>query len=709
MSADSQVHKEIRRLLWAMRDGVIAPDDAEHLRTMLLEDPKAREFYVWHMFLAGSLEWDHSAGASGQWSVAGGQCKEGSGIWDQGSGASIHPSSLIPHPSSIPPIIVDPSPTLHSPLGSFLFSHLAAAVILGIGLLIGLAWRISLPTPERQEPSVAGVARPVGRITVLADCKWSKQGSGFRGQVAGIPKTKDQRPKTVYLGDRFLLSSGLMEITYDTGAKVILQGPCTYEIDSDRGGYLAIGKLTARVEKGSGGRDQGSGKTHSSAFSLQPSALFAVRTPTATVTDLGTEFGVEVEQSGATRSHVFQGSVEVRSSNSRRLTTSEESVEILRVGESARVERGRNQKAIITREPGQSNRFIRRIPSSFIPHPSSLGKSPSSLIPHPSSLAYRLTDLGTFGGGMSKAHAINAAGQVVGEATTASGVTHAFLHANGKLKDLGTIGGGNSCAYGVNSTGHIVGKSGTGDDDCRAFVFSNGKMTDLGTLGGPAACAMAINDVGQIVGHSQKSDSIRHAFLYTRGTGLKDIGALGGPKAQSGALGINATGFVVGRSETKAGLVHAFLYGDSVMKDLGTLGGNDSLSHRINALGQVVGVSTIADGNNHAFVYENNMGMRDLGAFSSGNSFAADINNQGQIVGTANRISNGAACIHAFLFSSERMIDMNDLVDPAIGWTLVGATAINDSGQIVGQGKTPDGNTRAFLLTPVNRPRGEER
>jgi hypothetical protein len=37
--------------------------------------------------------------------------------------------------------------------------------------------------------------------------------------------------------------------------------------------------------------------------------LFAVRTPTAIVTDLGTEFGVEVEKSGVTRSHVFQGKV----------------------------------------------------------------------------------------------------------------------------------------------------------------------------------------------------------------------------------------------------------------------------------------------------------------------------------------------------------------------------------------------------------------
>ena len=40
-----------------------------------------------------------------------------------------------------------------------------------------------------------------------------------------------------------------MEITYDTGAKVILQGPVTYVVESKDGGFLSLGKLTARVEK----------------------------------------------------------------------------------------------------------------------------------------------------------------------------------------------------------------------------------------------------------------------------------------------------------------------------------------------------------------------------------------------------------------------------------------------------------------------------
>ncbi len=113
-----------------------------------------------------------------------------------------------------------------------------------------------------------------------------------------------------------------MEITYRSGATVILEGPCSYEVDSPSGGFLSLGKLTARVEtKAEGGRGKGEEESRNvqvskssnpeSPFPLPPST-FVVRTPTAVVTDLGTEFGVEVDRSGGTRSHVFQGKVEMR-------------------------------------------------------------------------------------------------------------------------------------------------------------------------------------------------------------------------------------------------------------------------------------------------------------------------------------------------------------------------------------------------------------
>ena len=66
----------------------------------------------------------------------------------------------------------------------------------------------------------------------MVDCKWA--GTAFDSPV-------------VPLGRKYELASGLMEITYDTGAKVILQGPVTYEVESKNGGFLPVGKLTGKV------------------------------------------------------------------------------------------------------------------------------------------------------------------------------------------------------------------------------------------------------------------------------------------------------------------------------------------------------------------------------------------------------------------------------------------------------------------------------
>ena len=64
-----------------------------------------------------------------------------------------------------------------------------------------------------------------------------------------------------------------MEIAYDSGATVILQGPCQYEIESARGGFLSLGKLTARVEKraeGGGRRAEGEWAMGSGQWAVNP-------------------------------------------------------------------------------------------------------------------------------------------------------------------------------------------------------------------------------------------------------------------------------------------------------------------------------------------------------------------------------------------------------------------------------------------------------
>ena len=112
--------------------------------------------------------------------------------------------------------------------------------------------------------------------------------------TAFIPHPSSLIPQSlVSLGDKFALASGLMEITYDTGAKVILQGPVTYEVESASGGFLSEGKLLGKV----------TGKSAKG---------FRIETPTAEVVDLGTEFGVDVAKDGTSEIHVLKGLVQTQ-------------------------------------------------------------------------------------------------------------------------------------------------------------------------------------------------------------------------------------------------------------------------------------------------------------------------------------------------------------------------------------------------------------
>jgi probable HAF family extracellular repeat protein len=133
-----------------------------------------------------------------------------------------------------------------------------------------------------------------------------------------------------------------------------------------------------------------------------------------------------------------------------------------------------------------------------------------------------MTDLGTFGGGISEAYAINDAGQVVGWSDRPDAYWHAFVTVNGVMTDLGTLGGDRSHAYGINNAGQVVGWSDTPDGDWHAFITVNGVMTDLNSLLDPADAAVwtlssanAINDSGQIAASGYVEWGYPHALLLT--------------------------------------------------------------------------------------------------------------------------------------------------------------------------------------------------
>ena len=241
----------------------LRPEDLTRLESLLAEDPQARRFYGIYMLMHAELAWRFRGGGqtatAGQGVAGSPAIEERSGIGDRVSGFGVGDQELDadgfapaaevagPLPSAVPfppsPLITGHYPPTTNFVGGPVFSYMVATLIVGVMLLSAWAYKV---THIRQEvvfgPSRAGTLQEspelvfVGRVTGMTDCRWSD------------PSTETYIGSSVPLGRKYALSAGLMEITYNSGARVILDGPCTYKVESVAGGYLALGKLTARVE-----------------------------------------------------------------------------------------------------------------------------------------------------------------------------------------------------------------------------------------------------------------------------------------------------------------------------------------------------------------------------------------------------------------------------------------------------------------------------
>lgn len=126
-----------------------------------------------------------------------------------------------------------------------------------------------------------------------------------------------------------------------------------------------------------------------------------------------------------------------------------------------------------------------------------------------------------------------------------------MVHADWSIIGLGTQGGSTSAANAINNSGLVVGNASTTSGDSHAFITGPDGvgMTDLGTLGGSSSDAKTINDLGQIAGTFRPAvDSfIAHAFITSPdAAGMTDLGTFG--KVSVIVQGMNNSGQVAGFS-----------------------------------------------------------------------------------------------------------------------------------------------------------------
>ena len=117
---------------------------------------------------------------------------------------------------------------------------------------------------------------------------------------------------------QFILRSGLLEITYGSGAKVVLEGPVIYQVASPNHGYLRQGKLTVYVpRKGSGVGGRGSGAGQGGSPPSIDAPLFTLHAPNVVLTDRGGKLGIWVDRSGDSHTYVFDGRADLQLSGHR--------------------------------------------------------------------------------------------------------------------------------------------------------------------------------------------------------------------------------------------------------------------------------------------------------------------------------------------------------------------------------------------------------
>lgn len=217
----------------------------------------------------------------------------------------------------------------------------------------------------------------------------------------------------------------------------------------------------------------------------------------------------------------------------------------------------------------------------------------------------------------------------------------------------------------------------------QAFKWSNDHLQILKSLGGPYSTASAINAAGDVVGSAQTPDGTRHAVLW-QASQPRDLGLL----AQgdfSRARDINDKNEVVGEANlVPKGKPQAFLWRAGKMQQLPTLpGGTVCSAQAINNNGVIAGWCDLRSGAAHGVIWRDGS-IVDLGSIHGDEdepSTALDVNSQGQVVG-----SSGDDRLRAFLWENGKMVNLNKLIPPDSGWTLLVASRINDKGEIIGRG-----------------------
>lgn len=353
-----------------------------------------------------------------------------------------------------------------------------------------------------------------------------------------------------------------------------------------------------------------------------------------------------------------------------------------------------------------------------------------------SAQTFTITEIAAPSGTHTVAKGLNDIGTVVGFSYTTAPNTNVYTSVSGWRWSGGTltylVDPNSNILSGINNSNEAVGFdftiNGASFDSPLGFVDlpapNHGLPSGRTYFGlGSDSAGYGINDSGQAVGEALDVNGYAHAILYIPPTfsgpiggyataGTKDLGTFGG--ATSAAYGINSLNQIVGGATGIKGDFKAFLWNPSVMtpysagmNNLGAFSTNaDSIALGISENGNAAGYSFTGSGNNNqrGILYDHGTKVQ-AGPLSGGTSSGFNgVNSFGLMVGASTSSNNSTNTTRAFLFTNGKRYDLNNLVSNGAGWNLQEATAISETGVIVGYGIKTQLDltvpTRGFVLTP---------
>ena len=320
---------------------------------------------------------------------------------------------------------------------------------------------------------------------------------------------------------------------------------------------------------------------------------------------------------------------------------------------------------------------------------------------------YTITDLGP-----GKAVTLNSQREVLGS------TTYAYLWANGTRHYLGVLGTdkGGSEAISLNDSGQALGYSYSvpripeGGDERHPFVWRDGVFTPVSVGSGSAPYRpIKINNPGQVLLERYGNPNPEYAVWKDgQSTPVAAVGINGNPLR---LVTLNNNGSFLGAASDSGEQFQetptpsrTYLVKNGQVTDVGFL------PNRLNTVplflsdnDAIVGVGFAPRPDDllyphQSYVWQNGV-ITGLTGFP-GEFLMRGFSNTGQIVGYLSDPSSANRSACRYDLNTRTLVNLNATVGSAAGWKLDSAAAINDVGQIIGEGQH-NGKSRAYLLTPL--------